>query len=377
MKLSNTLSIALLLTLTACGVSVRPEDGGPVSDAPPADTFREGPDTATGDGGPLDVPLPPPSCALPDGRRIAVGESAFDGCNTCYCQMGGVLGCTTRACPDGGPAPNGSILRPGESTFDGCNTCICRGDGTLSCTARICPDDPPPFDGGAVCRLPDGRFLRPGESSFDGCNSCLCNRDGSLSCTMRFCPDAGPIPDAGVCVTADGRVLRPGESTFDGCNSCFCGSDARLSCTTRICDDAGMPDAGTCNSIPLMGPVPMISASSTRPPPPTGGTLLDGRYELVSGTIYGSPGGAPSIGRMTVQIAAGVWQMAVEGMPGGPAQRTTYWYMTSGTSMTLALVCGGGGGPAPTFGYDANPMILNMHIPTSPGSEFHLLLIRR
>lgn len=47
---------------------------------------------------------PPTTCATPDGRRIAVGQTtlAADGCNSCVCQPDGTLACTEIACPDGG-----------------------------------------------------------------------------------------------------------------------------------------------------------------------------------------------------------------------------------------------------------------------------------
>jgi hypothetical protein len=51
------------------------------------------------------------TCTTSDGRMIDVGDTFFDGCNTCTCGMDGTVACTKRACIDAGP--------PFDAAFDG------------------------------------------------------------------------------------------------------------------------------------------------------------------------------------------------------------------------------------------------------------------
>lgn len=132
---------------------------------------------------------------------------AGDGCNECRCRADGAVICTEMACPcegaDGCGEPafcehNGERYEPGESfpDADGCNTCFCEQGGFVSCTDRACPCDPndPTCGGSGSCEL-DGVFYEDGATFLapDGCNSCSC-WDGLIACTAMACEPPPPPP---------------------------------------------------------------------------------------------------------------------------------------------------------------------------------------
>ena len=164
------------------------------------------------DAGPPVDAGPPQFCYLPNGGIVPVGQPYFDGCNMCFCLPGGVLQCTSNVCDAGPPVdagppppvcflPNGGVLLVGQSYFDGCNTCVCLPGGALSCTTNACDAGPPVDAGPQPCYLPDGQLLPPGQSSFDGCNNCYCDPTYGLECTGNVC-DAGNPTDASVSCNA-------------------------------------------------------------------------------------------------------------------------------------------------------------------------------
>jgi hypothetical protein len=84
-------------------------------------------------------------CTLVDGcdyggtvYRVGATFTAADGCNTCNCGAGGVVGCTKKLCfacvYNGVGYPLGATF-PSE---DGCNTCTCTARGSVACTERAC-----------------------------------------------------------------------------------------------------------------------------------------------------------------------------------------------------------------------------------------------
>lgn len=99
----------------------------------------------------------PASCSY-GGVTHTQGASfpSTDGCNTCSCGAGGVVACTLVGCPvdgggdgsldaalsvDGGACTYGGTLHAVGTTFpatDGCNTCSCGDGGVVGCTKKLC-----------------------------------------------------------------------------------------------------------------------------------------------------------------------------------------------------------------------------------------------
>lgn len=141
-----------------------------------------------------------------DGKTYNVGDPVPSGdCNSCSCGEGGRVICTAMACevppvPPCPPPPSADVCkwmgkeyRVGESvpSGDSCNTCGCNPGGIVACTTKLCDPGPipptPPSD--EVCKQ-DGKEYRVGESvpSHDSCNRCACNPGGIIACTAMACP---------------------------------------------------------------------------------------------------------------------------------------------------------------------------------------------
>lgn len=146
---------------------------------------------------------------------------ATDGCNTCFCDENGGVGCTEMGCL-GTCEWNGQIYDEGASfpAGDGCNTCSCGPDGSVACTKLACPQ--------GQCSH-EGYFHAPGEGweSFDQCESCSCQPDGQAVCS-----------DNGVCSSCyyAGTLYQSGDSfpALDGCNTCTC-DEGGIACTEIAC----------------------------------------------------------------------------------------------------------------------------------------------
>lgn len=234
-----------VVALLGCGSTVVVSDPTVDAGAPPSD---RGPV-------PIDVgdpasDAPPPdaggSCLLANGVRCPVGQSCYDGCNTCYCPSdGGPPGCTLRACVDAG-APvscrSSADCREGQEctvSQAGCamtgvcaprsacarvvTYCGCDGVSFLGCagaphqpyaSASACPDGGAPFDA-ALCNGasigPSGTYCAGRADEvlpMDCCSGWDCN---PLSATCNALP--GPCPAGqtrlvglgcwGLCVPAD------------------------------------------------------------------------------------------------------------------------------------------------------------------------------
>jgi hypothetical protein len=89
-------------------------------------------------------------CESPSGL-VPVGTKFNNDCNTCVCTVSGVS-CTEIACAPKTCDYQGKKLQIGETAFDGCNSCACmetREGAALTCTANFCGDAGGPSDGGA------------------------------------------------------------------------------------------------------------------------------------------------------------------------------------------------------------------------------------
>ena len=158
-----------------------------------------------------------------DGTTYQLGDSfqSSDGCNTCTCEEGGSVSCTTMGCLDGCDY-NGSHYDVGDSfdDADGCNTCTCGEDGVVACTEMYCPQG---------CEY-NGKHYDVGDTfkDIDDCNSCTCMENGGVACTDMACLDGC---DYG------GQHYDVGDKfdALDGCNTCHCVADNEVACTEMAC----------------------------------------------------------------------------------------------------------------------------------------------
>lgn len=402
--------------LAACGAYVRPGDGG-----------ESRPDVTLPDGG---------GCVLPGGRVLAVGESFFDGCNTCSCGPGGLLACTARACPEDVvvppppmcSAPDGTPVEVGASwrSPDGCTECFCDMSASLSCARRsdcfdagppppVCfaPDgtpvplgarvlsrdfclactcpmpggpaacapsrDPRCFDAGGptVCRAPDGTAFAVGTTwtSRDRCTSCVCRPDGTTSCASN----PGCFADAGVCVDPGGAPVPVGACFANGCLSCCC-TAMGLQCTPSGapgCIDAGGPPP-VCNSVAPSAFTVIPRSVMGVPPAATGGTIADGYYTLRDLISYNGSSIGPGGVRYAVQVTRGSMQFVVVA-PGSPTVvRANFNYTSGGTLIRLTPTCSDGGMAGPGAGqYSVRPTGFDLFIDSgSAGQVQHMVFSR-
>lgn len=186
-------------------------------------------------------PPPPPEVCESRGVVVQLGEwvTSVDGCNSCLCEAGGLLSCTTAACLP--PPPlfcsfDGRQYAPGAlfDAGDGCNTCRCEGEGVISCTEMACPKPGCDYE---------GQHMEVGEAlSPDGCNECVCTPSGRLRCTMALCQEG---------CSYDGDWVPVGASfQADGCATCSCLPGGLLDCVEVGCD---LPDGCDIEEDPLTG----------------------------------------------------------------------------------------------------------------------------
>merc|ERR1719445_1614506 len=153
--------------------------------------------------------------------------SWFDGCNTCTCEEGKIGMCTMKWCavqgiprcldestlePVAAPTLEPEPECPSDCTswFDGCNTCVCAEGMVIGCTKKFCA---PEMMEEAMCLddIPEPECPSDCSSWYDGCNTCTCNEGKIGACTERWCfQQEEPASDC------------PSNCTtwFDGCNTC-------------------------------------------------------------------------------------------------------------------------------------------------------------
>jgi len=155
-----------------------------------------------------------------------------------------------------------------------------------------------------------------------------------------------------------------------------------LSCAAnpRCVDGGGVSDAGpvACNSVPpSMLFAPVRSAFGT-PPSGSGGTLVDGYYQLRELIFYGGGSTPPIMGvRYAVQISRGEMQFNVETGPGGTPQRVNFSYVTGGSLIRLTQICGGGGGMMASSGFfSVRRDGFDLYIDAGGGQIQHLNFVR-
>jgi hypothetical protein len=119
-----------------------------------------------------------------------------------------------------------------------------------------------------------------------------------------------------------------------------------------------------CNDLVASGPQVLVNClRGPGGPTPSGGTIVDGRYRLVSSDFYG-PCPAAETDRIVWNICAGVWATVQESTIGGrvTTQLINGHVAISGTTLAFQSTCATTGLPSATFDYDATPTTFTLYI---------------
>lgn len=108
-------------------------------------------------------------------------------------------------------------------------------------------------------------------------------------------------------------------------------------------DDAGgsgdaAADAGACNTLVNSAQSVTVQQVAMDPPSPTGGTIVDGTYDLTAVAIYTGPNGpsGPSgMSQTTISVAGATIQVVSNGQP----DRRTVTLATQGSAFTATDTC--------------------------------------
>lgn len=148
---------------------------------------------------------------------------ASDGCNSCSCQKGAGVICTTMGCRPACDVGGTQVFQGEVTTQNGaCKQCDCSGGTSDSCSLKDCDNK--------VCQY-NGKYYRDATSFVDK-NSCY-----QCSCSVGkvVCPKPG-TPCTHRCYY-DGKTYKFGE-TFkakDGCQSCRCNEWNSIECSGKTC----------------------------------------------------------------------------------------------------------------------------------------------
>ncbi len=132
------------------------------------------------------------------------------------------------------------------------------------------------------------------------------------------------------------------------------------------------PDGAACNSLEPEGAlVPYVCLGGTMPTP-VGGTIVDGKYVLMSSAFYGTPCPAPEQDRDTWYVCGTNWQAVQENTLGtGMPMVHTYdanVTPTGTSSLSLQITCGTGMVETIMFQYDATPTTLTLYVGGGTGA---------
>lgn len=239
MKRLATGMFALMISALGCSDTV---GIGPTEDASTTQDGSTTPDGAMDAG--VDASGP---CVFPTGQTCARGATCPDpdGCNTCMCMADGRLGCTARACIDGGPTQD---VPPAQDRPD---TDVPGLDAaTVPCTVgSICPSGTRCVFIAGLC----GDGARGTCQNTAGCESLpvapeYCGCDGTTFVIPSACPPERPYASAGACPSVDGGVSTDAPtadvSTPDG---------GRPYATARMTWEAPGGFAGTGPAVEVLG----------------------------------------------------------------------------------------------------------------------------
>ena len=127
------------------------------------------------------------------------------------------------------------------------------------------------------------------------------------------------------------------------------------------------PDGGACNAlVPPPASIPIQCNTTELVPAPTGGVIADGHYVMTSSTYYAGSSTCPTpeTDGVTWLICGSSWQIAQTTTVSGQTPTSLVADATvvpTGTDLAITLTCGITAAPL-TFGYDATPTSLRLHI---------------
>jgi hypothetical protein len=128
------------------------------------------------------------------------------------------------------------------------------------------------------------------------------------------------------------------------------------------------PDGGVCNSLSLMGsPVHIMCEEGPTPRlQPSGGTVIDGTYALVSGRVFNT--GCPfslELRSVTWNVCGASWAVAGdEKQDDGPEAQYSLDFVVTRAGQTHLMsdpACGPPGGARQTLGFDAAGSSLTLY----------------
>jgi len=125
------------------------------------------------------------------------------------------------------------------------------------------------------------------------------------------------------------------------------------------------PTATACNDLTPSGLPVTVQCAAGTPPTPTGGTVTDGTYEMVSSTFYGSPCPVDDVERIVWDACGQNWATAEFVITAAVPMTRLYINGTvtfEGGGVTLTPSCSTNGVNTTTFGYDATPTDLTLYV---------------
>uniref|UniRef100_A0A0G4HD85 Antistasin-like domain-containing protein n=1 Tax=Chromera velia CCMP2878 TaxID=1169474 RepID=A0A0G4HD85_9ALVE len=237
----------------------------------------------------VEEPVPENNSSCPDGCT-----SFFDGCNTCMCSEGRIMGCTKKACRgemeeprclawEGEEEEEAAATCPDDCVtwFDGCNYCSCEEGKVSGCTKMLCHEQ----DGEPRCTRRRGEIGEETTPKPPTTQTPPLPAEGPEGCTPVVCPsgfapfvsDPAACPGKNCCPDAclpEGKCSLNCEAWYDGCNSCGCTDEGQISvCTKRHCFRQGeaycervAPMGGAGPTLPpFSDPVPVIEEPPSSP----------------------------------------------------------------------------------------------------------------
>jgi hypothetical protein len=112
-----------------------------------------------------------------------------------------------------------------------------------------------------------------------------------------------------------------------------------------VADASDGGDAGACTNLSNTGTVVDLNAVNDDLPPGTGGTVLDGTYDIVEARLYQGLAGVPGLTGTTYQGSIRITgptfeRVVIVRTAAGPSEtRSTGTFAASGTSATIGLTC--------------------------------------
>jgi hypothetical protein len=168
----------------------------------------------------------------------------------------------------------------------------------------------------------------------------------------------------GVAGTGIGGIAGTGVGGIGGGGLAGTGGSV-VACGTNTDTNTGT----SCNDLTPTGPCVIQSNATGSPPPPTGGQLVAGTYDLTSRTAYAVPDGgdfddAPRRETVIVTGSGATFTIQISQLSGATMRRQSGAASVTGTSLTFAQTCpppGDGGDEGGTVGYDADGSSFTIH----------------